>query len=125
MRLNEDAAERHGDLNEPCSATTFRRMEKLGTLDAPVPTMEPATFVLWVEDAPPGEWAVYWEGDLNQTRFGGVDISETRTRLARIQGQTVWRRYEAGDIWLFQRRKGRGFQYLAVKRECRRGPTRR
>jgi hypothetical protein len=78
--------------------------------------MEPAIFCLWVEDAPPGEWAVYWEGDLNQTRFGSPDISEARTRTARIQGQTVWSAYENGRVRLFQQRKGRGFRYLAVKR---------
>ncbi len=83
----------------------------------PMPVCEPALFALWVDEAPGHEWAMYWEGDLSYTCYGGPDVHEARTRTARMLRKMVWNAYLDGKVRLYQQRLPgkRGFRYMAHK----------
>lgn len=72
----------------------------------------------WLNDAMPGDQAVYYRGYLGEDREKGKD-----TRVADL----VWREYERGAVTLTQRRigygKDEGFDYIAECRPRRRTPV--
>jgi hypothetical protein len=80
----------------------------------------------WLERAPVGAWALYWEGYLAYDR--GVEQRQPTTRSgeypARAVGQALWQAHLRGRVELFQKRVGMGhYRYWA--RRVNDLPTRR
>lgn len=77
---------------------------------------DPETFSVWLEYAPRGDWACYWEGDLGAARQGfGVPLPARN--MAHWLGTMAQRACTDGRVLLLQSRVAPGFfRYYAITR---------
>lgn len=77
---------------------------------------DPETFSVWLDFAPRGDWACYWEGDLGAARQG-YGVPEAARKMAQLLGAMAQRACDDRRVVLLQSRSAPGFfRYYAITR---------